>query len=180
MADFTVPRKGDWMQTFTGRQFWPLDPRSDEVVIEDIANSLAMQCRFGGHCLSFYSVAEHSVLLSRLVAPEHAMWALLHDGSEAYCTDVPRPLKRFLAGYAAVEAAIMAAICERFGLPFEMPEEVKIADTRILSDEAAQIMATPPVPWSTQQTPFGVRLHCWSPARASNEFLDRFREIFNG
>src|SRR5690606_29748913 len=97
-------RKGDWMQTFTGRRFWPLDPRPDEICIEDIAHALSMQCRYAGHCLSFYSVAEHSVLLSQHVAEPFRRWALLHDASEAYLVDVPRPIKGDLSNYRAVEA----------------------------------------------------------------------------
>src|ERR1700693_75116 len=63
------PRKGDWIQTFTGRQFWPLDPRPEEVCIEDIAHGLSNECRFAGQCRSFYSVAQHSVLCARNVLP---------------------------------------------------------------------------------------------------------------
>ena len=66
-------RKGDWMQTYTGRQFWPIDPRANEVHIEDIAHALSMMCRYNGHCRTFYSVAEHSVLVSQHVPPEHAL-----------------------------------------------------------------------------------------------------------
>lgn len=72
-------RIGDWIQTFTGRQFWPLDPQPDHIDIADIAHALAHDCRFGGHCRRFYSVAEHSVLLSRAVAPEFRLAALMHD-----------------------------------------------------------------------------------------------------
>ena len=73
-------RKGNWMQTFTGRQFWPADPRADEIDIRDIAHALSMQCRYAGHCTQFYSVAEHCVLLANAI-PEQKLWALLHDAS---------------------------------------------------------------------------------------------------
>ena len=56
-------RGGDWMQTYSGFQFWPLDPRPEEIHVIDIAHSLANQCRYAGHCREFYSVAQHSVLL---------------------------------------------------------------------------------------------------------------------
>lgn len=59
-------RAGDWMQTFTGRQFWPMDPRPEDLDILDIAHALSLLCRFGGHCQRFYSVAEHSVHVSTL------------------------------------------------------------------------------------------------------------------
>src|SRR4051812_30250690 len=84
-------RVGNWMQTFTGRQFWPVDPRADEIAIEDIARALAMTCRFGGHVRFHYSVAQHSFLVSLVCSPEHALWGLLHDASEAYLGDVVWP-----------------------------------------------------------------------------------------
>lgn len=171
------PRKGDWMQTAGGRQFWPLDPRPEEVFLDDIAHALSHLCRYGGHCRNFYSVAEHSVLMSRAVAPAFARWALLHDASEAYVVDVPRPIKPALAGYDAIETRIMAAVCLRFGLPPEMPAAVKAADRAILTDEMQQAMASPPVPWSTAGDPLGVRLEFWSPGVARLEFLIRAQEL---
>jgi hypothetical protein len=173
----TEPRFGDWMQTATGKQFWPLDPRAEEIDIEDIAHALGNLCRYGGHSRTFYSVAEHCVLMSRAVAPENAAWALLHDASEAYLVDVPRPIKPALAGYREAEERLMRAVCSRFGLPPAVPDEVKVADHQILTDERWQAMAPPPVPWSTAGTPLGVVLEFWSPARARVEFHCRALEL---
>src|SRR4051812_20612492 len=86
--------RGDWMQTYTGRAFWPLDAQPEDVDPLDIAAALSMLCRYGGHVSRFYSVAEHCLLMSEAVAPEHALWALLHDATEAYMGDMVRPLKR--------------------------------------------------------------------------------------
>lgn len=170
-------RKGDWMQTYTGRQFWPMDPHPEEVYIEDIAHSLAMQCRFAGHCLRFYSVAEHSVLMSRYVSPANALWALLHDAGEAYLVDVPRPLKPFLAGYKDAERAVMGAITQRFQLPPEMPIEVHEADNRIIADERAN-MAECVAEWSGgYDNPLGVALEYWDPGVAELMFLDMFGKL---
>ena len=163
-------RQGDWMQTYTGRQFWPMDPCASEVHIEDIAHSLSMQCRFAGHCQRFYSVAEHSVHLARYVAPEHALWALLHDASEAYLVDVPRPVKPFLSGYKDAEKRVMQAICAAFRLPHAMPAEVHAADNRILADERSN-MALCVAEWSGYDKPLGVSLEYWEPERAEDEFL---------
>lgn len=173
----TDARKGDWIQTFSGRQFWPIDPRPEDIEIEDVAHALSMLCRYGGHCRRFYSVAEHSVLLSRHVAPTNALWALLHDASEAYLVDVPRPIKPSLGGYLEAEAVISAAICERFGLDVEMPPEVKAADTAILMDERLQNMAFAPVRWSTDGLPLGIQLNYWPPKKAEYEFLARFAAL---
>ena len=170
-------RTGDWMQTFTGRQFWPLDPRPDEVFIEDIAHALSMQCRYGGHCRRFYSVAEHSVHVARSVPREHARWALLHDASEAYVVDVPRPLKRFLAGYKPAEDRVMAAICARFSLPEDMPTEVDVIDKRIVTDERANL-STSFARWDSTPEPIGVDLNYWLPAQARAVFLAEFRWLF--
>jgi hypothetical protein len=172
-----MENRGDWIQTARGRQFWPIDPRADEVFIDDIAHALSMLCRFGGHCLHFYSVAEHSVLLSRAAAPENKLWALLHDASEAYLVDVPRPLKPFLHGYQEAESKIMRAVCERFGLDSDMPPAVKDADKRILFDERTQNMATAPVRWASDAEPIGVTLQCWQPHVARANFLSDFQYL---
>lgn len=164
-------RQGDWIQTAMGRQFWPMDPRAGDIDVQDVARALSLLCRFGGHCLRFYSVAEHSVLLASKVSPQNRLWALLHDASEAYLVDVPRPIKRFLGGYSEAENKIMDAVCEHFGLSGDMPAEVKDMDTRILTDERRQNMAPAPKPWSTDAEPIGVTLQFWQPVRARREWL---------
>lgn len=170
-------RKGDWIQTFTGRQFWPIDPLPKDVHIDDIAHALSMLCRFAGHCKRFYSVAEHSVLLASKVEPEHALWALLHDASEAYIVDIPRPIKPFLLGYAEAETAIQGAVCKKFGLPETMPSAVKAADRAILTDEAAQNMTTSHLTDKGSSAPLGVTLQFWSPGEAEERFHDAFSTI---
>lgn len=141
-------RRGDWMQTYTGKKFWPLDPDPAEIDILDIAHALSNACRYAGHVMRFYSVAEHSVLVSMHVSDPNQKWALLHDASEAYLVDMPRPVKRFLPGYQEAETRLMAAICERFGLPPEMPDEVKDIDNRILVDEREVLMAPSTLDWN--------------------------------
>ena len=173
----TDARQGDWMQTVSGRQFWPIDPRPEDVHIEDIAHALSMMCRFGGHCERFYSVAEHSVLVSEHVPPEDALWALLHDASEAYIADIVRPAKRFLSNYKEVEGRIMAAVCTAFGLPAIEPPSVKRADNAILADEAAQIMGTKPKDWVLPEQPLGVIITGLSPENAKSLFIERFRAL---
>lgn len=117
LAAWQGRRAGDWVLMPSGRPFWPIDPRADEIDIEDIAFSLSHLCRFGGHCKRFYSVAEHSVYVSRLVSPEAALWGLLHDASEAYVGDMPRPLKRMLPEFVMMEGKVQQAVAERFSLP---------------------------------------------------------------
>lgn len=83
----------DWIQTFSGKKFFPLEPEKNEYDIHDIAHALSLKCRFGGHCQRFYSVAEHCVRVADIVAPESKLWALLHDAAEAYLPDVCQPIK---------------------------------------------------------------------------------------
>ncbi|MGJ5149840.1 phosphohydrolase [Bradyrhizobium sp. HKCCYLR1023] len=171
------PRRGDWMQTAGGRAFWPLDPRPNEIDIEEIAHALGMLCRYGGHCLRFYSVAEHSVLLSRAAPKPHKKWALLHDASEAFLHDLVRPVKRSVTGYAELEADVMRAVCVRFKLHLDMPSIIKLLDRRLLADEQIQNMAPAPMPWSDMAEPLGMTLQFWSPERAKREFLDEFERL---
>lgn len=171
-------RIGDWMQTATGRQFWPLDPRADEIHIADIAAGLSKLCRYGGHCKRFYSVAEHSVLMAHAAPDGLHLAALMHDASEAYLSDVIRPIKRHLTGYVAIEAALEKVIARRFCLQWPMPAAVKVLDERIVHDEKAQNM--PPAPAVDPLTdatvpPLGVTIQFWTPEKAEFEFLAAFR-----
>ncbi len=170
-------RRGEWLQTFTGRCFWPLDPRPSEVCIEDIAHSLSMRCRYGGHSLKFYSVAEHSVLVSRFVPAADALWALLHDAAEAYSADVPRPLKRWMPDFQVMEKRIMLAVSARFGLPMDEPAAVKRVDLAITTDERAAFMARCGRDWGDLPAPIGAIIRCLPPAEAEREFLARFHDI---
>lgn len=169
-----MTRVGDWIQTYTGGQFWPMDPRWDEVHLEDIAHALSMLCRFNGHCRRFYSVAEHSVLVSRQASRRNALWGLLHDASEAYLADVPRPVKPFLPGYKATEQLVQDVVCFRFGLPLDMPEEIHEIDGRIVITERALNMAPCAHEWSHQAEPLDVALEFWTPEEAERAFIDEF------
>lgn len=170
-------RVGDWMQTPNGRMFWPMDPRPEEVFVDDIAEALAKQCRFGGCCNFPYSVAQHSVHVSYQVPEEHAFAALMHDATEAYCVDVPRPIKRYLAGYQDIEHRIWRAVAARFGLPLELPECVHVADNAVLLAEKAQIMLPSPAPWSVPGEPADIVIVPMSWETAAENFLQRFREL---
>jgi hypothetical protein len=174
-----LPRQGDFMQTFTGRVYYPTDPRAEDVFIEDIAHSLSLQCRYAGHCILHYSVAEHSVHIARWLrqhyGPLTAFYGLLHDATEAYCVDVPRPLKPSLTNYKVIEQLNWTAIAKRFGLPVEMPAAVHEADTRIIGDELVNMR---PMSWHARHdNPLGVQVGCWSPAVAEEEFLWTFAAL---
>ncbi|MBF0342510.1 MAG: phosphohydrolase [Magnetococcales bacterium] len=172
-------RAGAWIQTYTGRQFWPMDARVEEIDILDIAHALSMLCRFNGHCRRFYSVAEHAVHVSRVVASPHARWGLLHDAAEAYLSDIPKPVKMELPAFHPWEERLLGVIGERFGLESRIPEAVKLADMRLLATEKAALMGPEPTPWPGLPEPLpDLRILCWSPEVAREAFLKRFAELF--
>ena len=173
-----MSRHGDWMQTYSGRSFWPLDPHPEDVDIEDIAHALSQICRFTGHCENFYSVAEHCVHVSYIVPSEDALWGLMHDAAEAYVCDVARPLKRFLTNYKSIEDAVMVAICDRFGMGHEMPETVKRADNAMLAAEKEQLMKPAPANWCLPEPAANIEIECWPPLIAKLKFLARFNTLY--
>lgn len=168
----------NWMQTSTGKAFWPTDPHEYEVDIEDIAHALAHQCRYGGHAKCHYSVAEHCYLLSTVVPPEHALAALMHDAAETYLQDIVRPVKKYLAGYADIERGLEKVIFTKYGIPYPLPQVVMDYDIAICRDEKDAVMAEAPMPWAENE-PLGVEIQCWPPNIAKQMFLMRFRELYH-
>lgn len=175
----TTDRIGDWCETASGIQFWPLDPRPEDVDLGDIAHALARQCRFSGHCRVFYSVAEHSVRVARCVeaqpgsTPEHVTWGLLHDAAEAYVVDLPRPIKHLpeLAHYRLAEAHVMRCICAHFGMSTQEPLRIRLADDTLLATEALDLMPQRH-PWEALPPPLPDLIEPWDCNRAEAEFLD--------
>lgn len=175
-----------YIQTFSGGAINPLDADVEDINIEDIAHALGCQCRFAGHLKSFYSVGQHSVLVSHHCDKRDALWGLLHDATEAYLIDVPRPLKRygeFGEAYRKTEDRLMRVICERFNLPPAMPPSVHRADDLLLRAEANQLFRTlRPEIWKDWDcSPVeGIKVEPWSPEMAESMFLARYEELTNG
>lgn len=142
------------------------NPRPQDVRSLDIAHALSRIDRFGGHTSRRYSVAEHSVLVSKLVQPEHRLAALLHDAAEAYVGDMVAPLKAMLPEFSVIERRIHQVICERFGVSAEIPEEVHHANRVALATEA-QGLLTLGLNWDCGAEPGGILLTDmrWSEAR---------------
>lgn len=169
--------RGDWMQTYTGRTFYPLDPRPEDIDARDIGHALSMIIRFGGHCRRFYSVAEHSLIIADHVPESDALWALLHDASEAYVNDLVRPLKYALPAYRRIESKVMIAIRKHFRLPAK-PDSIKQVENRLLLTERQQLMAPPPKPWFVDDLePLPVNIQCLDPATAKQAYLSRLATL---
>lgn len=173
----------NWIQTYTGRRFYPLDPNPADIEIEDIAHGLALQCRFTGQCREFYSVAQHSLIVAALVdRPEDRLWALLHDAPEAYMADVSRPIKHspMMQPYRDAEAALQRAVAQRFGLPPEIPESVHRADKLTLAIEAHEVLTKVPDwlgAWDLSTVIPGRRIVPLSWRQAEKAFLEEFVEL---
>lgn len=176
-----------WILTYSGRQFWPLNPRPEDIDILDIAHALSNKCRFTGHSKLFYSVAEHSVLVAKQINQEGGpapirlqLTALLHDAAEAYLADVPTPIKPFLPSFRALEDKILQAILQKFRCYWPMPGEVKEADHMLLHAERNQVMNGGP-PWSKDNLPLpasSLKVQFLSPEEAKEQFLSRFTMLY--
>lgn len=166
-----------WIQTYLGKRYWPLNPSPKDVHIEDIAHSLAYQCRFNGHTKKHFSVAQHSVQVSYLVLPHLALQGLMHDAAEAYLTDMPRPIKS--SEFKKIEEKNLQAIFERYGIAYPLHPDVKEADLVMLATEARDVMGGQVHDWGLTQTPLKEKIVPMSAAAAEIEFLTRFRELRN-
>ena len=179
------PAPGPYLQTVSGRWVNPFDPDPEQLDPGDIARALANQCRFGGHSRAFYSVAQHSVIVSRLVEErggdaEDVFAALMHDASEAYLGDMPHPLKHrspLGAAFKEAEEHLEAAIRERFRIRAHVPE-IKRADRALLATERRAFSAES---WHWPELegvePLDLELEAWPPDRAAEAFAARFAEL---
>jgi uncharacterized protein len=177
--------KDNWIQTYTGRKFHLFDPQPDEICIEDIAHALAMQCRFAGHTRFHFSIAQHCYILSLLGKDILQCFQLLmHDASEAYLVDVPRPLKPDLTNYYEIEDRIMTVIAAKFGFDWPMTPEVKRMDTQMLFTERNQLLIrVEAADWmkgfdEKDYPAFPITLPAIEPFRAEQLFLSRFTELY--
>ena len=171
-----------WMDTFTGKRIDVLRVQPDDVCIEDIAHSLALQCRFNGHTPRFYSVAEHSVRVSELCEKigynrETRLMALLHDAAEAYLGDIIRPVKYGLGIDAMPFDRIDAVVMHKFGCEDGGGWGVTGLDLELLLVEGRDVMGRD---WSAE---YGkpVTDYCitetWDWPEAECRFLERAKSL---
>jgi uncharacterized protein len=191
-------RQGDYIETYTGIKFYPLDPRLDEICIEDIAHSLSLQCRFNGHCDIFYSVAEHSVRclheFRKLAGihnanPHILMRVLLHDSAESFLCDIPRPLKPYLKGYDAAENLLLGVIYEKFGINVFSHSEAPLFESKIDPDDLLKevdliLLATEALSlgmnvseWNLPFPPLKEQIIPWTSRKSEDAFLSHFKTL---
>ena len=181
------------MATYTGRRVNPLALKPEDIDIRDIAHALSQICRFNGHCKRFYSVAEHSWLVSRIAArevaklhgagvgesAEVAACGLLHDAGEAYLGDIIRPL-RCRQQYKLIDELqenVQAQLFAHFGV--HDYDIVHTVDRKLVLVEGAQLF---PNDVSVQQFPATQKYSEWhvgmmSPDEAEDAFLARFKAL---
>jgi len=184
-SDGAPPAAGPYLQTVSGRWVNPFDPDPGQLDAGDIARALANQCRFGGYSRVFYSVAQHSVIVSRVVEErggdvEDVFAALMHDAGEAYLGDMPHPLKHrsaLGAAFREAEARLEAAIRARFQIKANVPE-IKAVDRSLLATERRTFSAET---WHWPELegiePLDLELTPWPPDRAADEFAKRYAEL---
>ena len=179
-----------WIETYTGRKFFPLNPRARDLCIEDIAHALAMTCRYNGHCSEFYSVAQHSCIVSDLCEERWKMAGLMHDAAEAYLGDVVSPVKPFCwfegGGRFALHEDILLCAIHDSGVAdmmkyLQQPEPVKKVDRAVLMYEHYYLMPNVQT-WDRKPTKLSERLietlpplKCWTWKKSEREFLARYR-----
>ena len=170
-------RKGGWLQTYSGKAMFPLDPIIEELDILDIAHALGNICRFNGHVQKFYSVAEHCCHVHDLIPERWQLGALMHDSSEAYLCDRPAPIKHsagFAEQYIEAETQLMEVIADKFRFIWPLVPQIKEADIVLLHTEATQLLSPRPG-WVDEAIVVSeLVLPCWDPAEARNQFLQRF------
>lgn len=164
--------------TYTGRSFWPLDPRSEDINLLDICHALSNQCRFTGHTREFYSVAEHSCRVHDILPPEHRLAGILHDAPEYVLADLAKPTKsqEQMIKFCEAEDRIMELIAAKFGFEFPFNPLVKEADTILLYTEKRDLM--PFADFSSNgYKPLPNRIHPWRPVEAKYAMIERLEKL---
>ena len=178
----TAYKAVDFIETYTGQPFWPLNPTKEHVSIIDIAHALSNQCRYSGATQNFYSTAQHCCLLSNYVEKNmkgstalDALQILMHDSAEAYLVDVPRPVKQHMPEYRKWDKTITMVIRSWLGIgDVPIPEWQDELDSRIIMDERAQLMSDSGLEWKHNLEPLGIFIDPWVPPVAEQQFLMRY------
>jgi hypothetical protein len=160
------------LKTYTGIEVDPFNISLGHINIVDIAHSLSQLCRFNGHTLRHYSVAQHCVLVSRLVDSDIALEGLMHDAEEAYTGDMTTQIKHSgdMFDFCQLGEKISLQIFKRFNLQ-DTPavhDEIKVQDTIICEIEKASLFR-----FATSNVIVPLQADA-----AEMEFLSRFNELY--
>lgn len=167
--------------TFTKLHFYPMRPKQEDVRIEDIAHALSLMTRANGHFKEFYSVAQHSLDCAGMAKAENKsgreiLACLLHDASEAYLSDITRPVKSSLTEYKKIEQRLQQTIYEKFlpgGLTDQEEETVKRYDDACLYYEFEHFMGES----LFEAPPREIKKPAYR-VRAFQEVEDEYNEVF--
>lgn len=144
-----------WILTYTGRKFWPLEPKAADVCIEDIAHALSNICRFNGMAKNFYSVAQHSWLVSYLVHEDTALSGLVHDAAEAYIGAMVAPTKQLTYMLDVMQS-------RRYGPKFILVNEVEERIQKVIA-QALDLPWPPPSYKEADYTALMIERNCLMP-----------------
>jgi hypothetical protein len=174
--------RGFHVGTASGRPYWPLDPRPEDIHVPDLPVQLSRICRFNGamdpKVSGIYSVAQHLVLAYTVAPTEFKLEALLHDAHEAYIHDIVKPLKLMLPDYQEIEEVNERAMREKFGLPKKISPEVKEIDRQLYATEVRDLVAKPQkgLDWGKLPAPYPFTIYPWTPQRARNAMIAVMKE----
>lgn len=175
---------GRFITTYSGEKFYIDHCNIADIPMFDIAHALSMNCRFNGHLQTFYSVAEHSVIVSEIVeamaSRKYALAALLHDISEAFVPDVPRPFKDLIAGFDDYEHRLLKAAAHTYKFRYPLHDTVKYVDKHIVRAEAEELYQKPCPKWvkAYDSIPMANRLiEGLTPWEARQAFMVRFATL---
>ena len=166
------------IMTASGKYYNFFEPQHYKFEIEAIAHSLSNQCRWTGNCKKFYSIAQHSVMVSEVVPEEHALAGLLHDGIESVMGDCSTTLKSLLPLYKELEYNAEKEMFKQFGISFPMSRDVKKADLILLATERRDLMPYCGY-WEMLEgvKPMRKVIKPWNAEKAKKEFLKRYNEL---
>ena len=174
-----------YIRTYTGVRFVPTEPEKEKIQIEDIAHALPMLCRGNGHVKTFWSVGEHCICcakeaLARGLGARLALACLLHDASECYLSDIPRPFKESLPAYQKLEDHLLDLVYERFlgsTLTEEEKRELKRIDDDLLWYDL-EVLLQEPQPRPEPEIHINLEYAVRPFSQVEEEYLKLFAELY--